>query len=462
MAGAGGQFSSVERSITDALIATIEATDFEQMPAALVQFAKRSIYDTIAVACAGARTPGMAKMSGAILAEAGSAFGPSTRWGADCKLSPTYAAFVNASHAAALEYDSIHLKGIVHADAVTVPAALATAELKTSSGREFLRAVILGTEVACRLGLAASSRRGWFYTSIYGIFGATVATGVLSRLNPSGFNAALGLALAQCSGAQQPQTSVTLAKPLQFGLASRAAVFAALLAEQGLEGSCRTVEGSVGLYSLYETGRPESILASFGERFHMADTAIKKYPCCSCSHAALDGLLSLIAQHHIQAKDVDYLEATITPFMKKLVGFPFSPQADLQATTQFNLRYALACALARGRFSLQETEPDVVADPVIQSLTEKMHVIVDDSADGIVGPCTITVGLKGGQVVRARMDDTPGALGRPIDLEELEAKAIDCFRYGGITNQRSARILKERIDGIEDCENMAHFLDGVF
>ena len=70
----------------------------------------------------------------------------------------------------------------LHPAVVTIPAALATAELQGSTGEELLTAIVAGYEVACRLGRALDPQqayaKGFHPTAVVGPFAAAAATAV--------------------------------------------------------------------------------------------------------------------------------------------------------------------------------------------------------------------------------------------------------------------------------------------
>src|SRR4029077_19801122 len=94
------------------------------------------------------------------------------------RLDPLGAAFVNAIAGNLLDYDDTHLRTVIHPTAPVAPVALALAEQRGLSGAALLHALILGAEVACRIGNMVSQghyARGWHITSTCGIFGAAAA-----------------------------------------------------------------------------------------------------------------------------------------------------------------------------------------------------------------------------------------------------------------------------------------------
>ena len=85
------------------------------------------------------------------------------------------AALINAVSGNVLDFDDTHLATVVHPTAVVAPALLALAEQQRSSGTEFLHALALGIECACRIGNAAGAAHyegGWHISATCGVFGA--------------------------------------------------------------------------------------------------------------------------------------------------------------------------------------------------------------------------------------------------------------------------------------------------
>ena len=106
--------------------------------------------DTLAVTLAGTVSPSSAPVLRTILASAGKP--EATVMTAGRATSAWDAALANGAFAHALELDDDHRIAVLHPGAAVVPAALAAAEAAGATGLTFLRALLVGYEVACRLG----------------------------------------------------------------------------------------------------------------------------------------------------------------------------------------------------------------------------------------------------------------------------------------------------------------------
>ncbi|MDB6000221.1 MAG: hypothetical protein JWP52_1920, partial [Rhizobacter sp.] len=86
---------------------------------------------------------------------------------------PALAAFANSALIHLLDFDDIHDTARLHPTVVTLPAALAAAELANAAPARVVDAVARGNELMCRLGALYSptgsgSGSDWFLTQLFG------------------------------------------------------------------------------------------------------------------------------------------------------------------------------------------------------------------------------------------------------------------------------------------------------
>lgn len=455
-------------SITHRIAEAVSSLRYEQLPDALVRYAKRLIADTLLVAAAGASVPSSRSLRSALpagrvigeVAEAGEAFGAvwflpqATHGEAD-------AAFINTLHAAALDFDT--LNGAVHADLVCLPPAWAAAHARGASGRTFLVAYLAASELMSRLARAATKpATGWSATSLYGGLGAALATGKVLDLPVLTLRHAMGLAIAQAAGTQQANLEQVLSKRLQPARAVRQGMFSARLAEAGASAPAQALEGRFGLRALTQPGDDSSVPRRLWDDWQVLDTAFKRYPVCACSHAAMEACAVLCRQHRLQAGDVHRVIATISPFMDRLVGAPFSPGQDPQVTAQFSLRYQLAAICLRGTFGLRDLEPSALFDEGITALLPRISIVVDPRQQGELAPAHVAIELRAGGRIEARCDALPGTPEHPLPDREWRAKLADCGARAPtpLAGNRLEALL-ERIDTIERIDDMRTFWDAI-
>ncbi len=449
-----GDARSISQSIADHVV----AFDYSKLPASAVQAAKTLMLDTLAVGWAGTTAPG-APEAHALLSEEGGR-GDSSIWGFGGKLPVTAATFINSISGGALDYDGVNT---VHADVVALPAALAMAERERASGQDFLAAFVIGSDLCSRFGASITgTHKGWFTTSIYGGFGAAATAAKLLRLDATATRNALGICLSQAAGTQQSNIEQALTKRFQGAFAARAGVFSAQLAQRGITAPREAIEGKFGLYALYQEGNPLKILDGLGSRFEHENTAIKKYPCCACSHASLEAALGLIREHDLKPADVTGIEVTHSTFMHRLVGAPFNPGDNPQVSAQFSVQYAIACALLRRRMSVADLEEKAILDPEIRPITERIRIVVDDTLTSSRAPASVKITTREHGTLARTTEKFPWSPDDPPAAAALQEKLDACFGAGvaPLTAEKKARLI-ERVRNIENVPDMSKFFAGI-
>ncbi len=449
----------MNRSLAQALAGHLVSLRHEALPPVALDAAKRVMLDTLAVAWAGTDAEGAAAALATVREQGGTP--QATVWGHGDRLPVLSSAFANGVFAAALDFDSHYLG--VHSDGVVLPAALAVAERDAVNGRDFLTALAAANDVVCRLGRSArGAHRGWYYTTIFGIVGAAAATAKLLNLDADATCNALGLAVSQASGTQQPAVEHTLTMRFQAAFASRSGVLAGLLAAKGVTAPRHAFDGNFGFFALYQPGDSDSVVADLGRTFLNAKTAFKKYPCCACSHAAIEAARKLIADHPLAAESIKRVIVLISPDMDRLVGIRPIPGADPQVAAQFSVQYAVACALLTGGFSVGHLQRANILDGTLRSFMERVTVRVDPSLTGKFAPAEVVVIPLRGATLRCRIDTMPGTPDAPIDDDAFSAKLDDCFGSGAMPlDPARRRVLRQRILRLESLPRMDRLFDGI-
>lgn len=439
------------------LVRRLCSFSYDSVPEDVRDCAKRLLVDTLAVSWAARNASGMEAVRRAIMAEGAA---PRARlWGSGDRSSPGAAAFYNAAIASALDFDSVHEKVGVHADATIIPVAFAVGEHLRVDGRRFMEAFICGVELSYRLARATHTTAGWYRSAVYNNFGAAATACLLKGLDEGRLSDALGIALAQAAGTQQGHVEKKLTKRLLASFPARNGILAADLAEQGINGPQHPFDGKFGVFAMYDTGDPTGAFDDFCEVFMMPGVAIKKFPSCACSHAATEAALD-IARSGLDADDIASVEVVITPYMDRLVGSDPAPDSDPEVIGQFSIRYAMAASFLRKRFSVADIEPAQVLDPAIDALAGRVRVTIDTKLETRFEPATVNVTTRDGQVLTRTVDQMPGGSQLPLSPAEACQKAVDAFQHGenGMSAGQVERLL-ERVRTIETVDDMSRFFD---
>ncbi len=365
--------------------------------------------DTLAVGAAGSTAPG----ADGVLATAQGwgAGGVVPILGRDVRLPAAGAAFANGYQIHCLEWDAVHEPAVVHAMSVVTAALHAACHSRGGVDREAaLAALIVGVDVACLLGLAATSPLKFFRPATAGLIGGALAVARIAGIGPAKFADVFGLAHAQCAGTMQAHVEGSVALPLQVAAAARAAVTAVDLVAAGLTGPHDALNGPFGYFPLFDQGDPAPLVAELGRTWRTAEISIKPWPSGRASHATL----STLAQY--RAADVVMIEAHVPPLIARLVGRPWVPGMTT-AYARLCLPFLTALMLTDGRIDPRRFTPENVADPGLRAIGDRLRVIVDKNPDpNALGPQQFVLTMADGGCIEHSVPATLGSPANPLTL----------------------------------------------
>ena len=151
---------------------------FDHLPPEIINRACEVTADTLAAIASGAQEEEVKVLSERILADNDQ--GNSTIIGSGERTEPSKAALINGTAGTFLELDEGNQFGRGHPGIHVIPAALAIAEEKGLSGRDYITALVLGYEIGTRIGIACKLRMSMHPHGTWGSVGAAVAVGKLS------------------------------------------------------------------------------------------------------------------------------------------------------------------------------------------------------------------------------------------------------------------------------------------
>ena len=330
------------------------------------------------------------------------------------------AALINGLSSHTFDFDDTHLKTIIHPAGPVAPAALALAEHLERPGRELLDALVIGIEVACRVGNAVYPDhydRGWHITGSTGMLGSAAACARLLRLDRQQTQMALGIAASQPVGLREQFGTMT--KPLHPGAAARAGLMAALFARHGFTASRRALEAPRGLLQVFSDKTDwREITEGLGETWEIALNTYKPFACGIVIHPSIDGCIQLREQ--VAAADIERIVLRVHPLVLELTG-KRTPRTGLEG--KFSVYHSCAVGLLHGRAGEAEYADAVVRSPEVIALRDRIVAEPDGTIDE--AGCHITLTTRDGASRTLRVEHAIGSLERPMSDEALTRKFVD-------------------------------------
>ena len=409
-------------------------TRYEDLPPEVVATVKQEVLDSLATALGGSTKGGVGELV-AMAKEWGGAK-QSTVIGQGFKCPAPNAAQINGTMIHALDYDDGHQTALVHIGCVTVSSAFAAAErVGKVSGKELITAIALGGDFMSRLGLAnrpgkSALSSGWHPTTLFGFLGSAAIAGKLFSLYEEQMTNAIGLAYHQCGGAGSGVADGALAKRMGPGLAAKAGVTSAIMAERGITGERDALEGKAGIFKTYMGGDydPKALTAELGKRWEVVNIGNKPYPCCGLTHACIDAALSLKEKHNIDVKNIksiDICGGQAVYDLSQPPGVKQNPRTIIDA--QFSVLYVVALALVNGKVTVDDFTEESIKRPEILSVAHKASGNLAPAMNRHgVGPGRVTITMQDGSEYTEEVEHCLGSVERPMTFEDVTKKFREC------------------------------------
>jgi 2-methylcitrate dehydratase PrpD len=419
--------------VTNYVAQFVVDTTLAQVPEDVLELGKKSILDGLGLALAGSVAE-----SGTLVLKYLQNLGleqTGTRvLGSGMRVPARFAAFANGVSIHADDFDDTQLAAakdrvyglLVHPTAPVLPAVLAIAELKGTSGRELMLAYHVGVEVECKVAEAISPRHyqdGFHSTGTCGPLGAAAAGGKLLGFDAQQVRRALSIAASQAAGLRE--NFGTMTKPFHAGHASESGVVAVDLTNLGWTAADQILEAPRGFFHAYGGSYdPTAIVDRLGKpwTFSSPGISIKPFPSGSLTHPGMTQLLRLMRQEHIKAVDVERLDVGTNHNMPNAL-IHHRPTTGLQA--KFSMEFCLAVLLLYGEATLAEFRDEVVNRPEVQAMIHRVNFYVDPDAEkaGFDKMTTILrIHLKNGKTLSGRADFGKGSPADPMTYEEVADK----------------------------------------
>jgi len=441
-------------SLSRSLAALACARNAQSLPAAIIAKARLHVADAVAITLAATRDP-MSSMV-ARSAASGSCGGDCTVIGSRRKLPPALAALSNAALGHLLDFDDIHDVARLHPTTVTLPSALAAADLVGARLDAVAKAVAIGNDLMCRLGVTFAPQgtgagSDWFLTQLFGYFGSALSASLVLGASESEVASALGLAYMQAAGGKEAAFGVgSTARAIYPGFAAMGGMQAALLAHAGIAGPESAFDGEAGLFRIYLGGNPS--LAARGRLLDASDwpfldTAIKLWPSCRLSHPYVAAALAVRERmrNHAVRRAVVAVNASAAKLCRPL------EQRRNPITVQdakYSIPFMVAFALVHGKVNLATLNSLALHDTAVLDLAARIEI--DERLPDNPGhpPAEVCV-----ETTTARYE-SPRPIAITVSHQAQETKFVDCLNYAGWGAQST--MLRQRL--IDSNESLSFLL----
>jgi len=460
------------RYLAEDVAENIVKVKYEDLPSEVTEITKKGILDTLGVMFPPTTLEKACIALYEMVREEG-VRGQSTLIGFGGKAPCWMAALVNGSLCHAMDYDdSVDIivdsttNFITHPTGSTFPAALAAAEKVGSiSGKDFITAVALGSDLNIRLGCALKRKvledYSWFSVTTFGVFGATAAAGKVLGLTPEQMVSAFGMSLHRAFGMFEDITSPSSEiRSIRDGFTNEGGLLAALMAKKGIVGSKDSIEK---LYrNLYGNDyAPETVTLNLGKEFTGVRDGFKPWPSCRGTHTYIEAALELVNQYNIEPHDLAEVICTVGNFGRDSLFTPIEEKRrpKLMIAAKLSLPFIMGVAFAKRKVLIEHFLPENLDDPTVLEIAGRVNYEFNPKF-GTFAPAVVKVKTRNGKTLSKQVDIIRGHPQRPMSNEELLAKFKDCARYSKKTlSENKVDQLVEKLLELEKVKNIKEVVE---
>lgn len=453
--------------IIEAITKFIDDSRYDTLSKAVIDKAKVILLDTI-----GAGLPGSRTKPGQILTNVIKNLGgkrESTIIGDGTKVNCVQAGYINSYLVDVMDYEEGYSGlGIGHPNASIVPSAIAVGERVNTSGKDIINAIVIGNEVAIRIGLAVwPSKEKWElggFAFAWQGFGSAAAACKLLHLNKDQMMDAFGFTGSSTS---LPTSIHKWERPLHwvknnFHRQTDAGILGALMAEQGFIGPRDILDSDLGFWRMAGSDRCDfdRMKKGLGEEYEILKEYFKLYPTCRYTHVTLDAVDAIMRVNAFNPEEVDQIKVRAsTPLKKWFVDY--APKSLIDA--EFSLPFAVAMLILGYKPGLDWLKEETLRNPKVLSMVKKVQVESAPDVGSNIGysNAAVDVIMKDGRCFSKQVDIEKDSLrGSPENPIDVIGKFRSCASSAGMKEGQAEEIINiiDRLEKVGEISKLTKLL----
>ncbi|MFB6080657.1 MAG: MmgE/PrpD family protein [Haloferacaceae archaeon] len=409
---------------TDELATFVRETDYETLPEDVVERTKRRILDSIGIALGAVGADPVEAVRRTVCEEGGD---DCALWAGGGRASPSGAAMYDTTLTRYLDFmDSFLAPGETPHPSDNIGTAFAVGEHVDASGADLIAATALAYELQGELAWNAPVRDRGFDHVTHTVITQAAAAASLLALDHESIRNAVGIAGTAHNALRVTRTGgINEWKGVASGNAARNGTYAALLAENGMEGPTNLFGGQKG-WKQVVSGDFEVDLDPACPRLH--DVMCKRYVAETYAQSAVEGIVELAEEQDVDPADVTGIHLDTFHGAKLIIGGGEGSRYEVETKAQadHSLPYMLAAALADRRLLTEQYDPERIRADDVQRLLRTVTVEEDEELterfEAGEMPAVIDVELDDGTAYHVEKADFRGHPNNPMDWADLEEK----------------------------------------
>ncbi len=375
--------------------------------------------------------------------------GNCTLVGHDKKVNPFNASIINGTAIHGEDFDDTFEGTPVHVGSVMVPAILSSAQAKNLDGQKFLKGLVVGSELICRLALVAPTavhRQGFHPTAIFGAFGSSIGVSSMLGNTINEMSSGLGIVGSMASGIIEYLAEGTSTKRLHPGWAAGCGWQSANFAKSGFLGPRTVFEGQHGVFNSFAKNNIEPdfshITSDLGYRWETKNLALKPYACGTMAQPFIDCAIKLKSK----IGNVENIDKVIASVGEGTVHRLWEPLKEKQNPStpygaKFSVPYCISIGLINGSAGLNEFTEKCFKNLEVTKLAAKVNYEInpkDEYPKNYSGKIKII--MKDGTTYYSSQECLRGGRRDPISRTEVIKKFEANLKFANVKSSEIEKL----------------------
>lgn len=420
-------------NISRAYFDAIDKVAKQPVPAKVMERARQSLLDYLAVTCAGAyfQSSKMERYFAFAEPEAG-AF---KAIGTGKSLALKEAVFLNGLNAHALDYDDGTNSGIIHLGSPIFSLLIPLSQRYGKSVEQMLQAAMIGYEASYTMAVSIQPKHkalGFHATGTCGMLGATLAAAYMLGFTDEERFQAFAAACVSASGMLKVLDDGSELKPYNVAKTALLSLTSLQLAKAGFKGHEDPLGGYRGFLKMMAGDENVAIKPTLlNGTYAIMKSYTKPYASCRYTHPPVEAAIYLRNRYGIKAESVKCIKVKTYDLAVK--GHDHTNVKGAYSA-KMSTPYSTAVALIYGKAGLQEFCEDVLENNTVKQLAAKVNVVADDILSSIFPEkqsAIVTIETDNGSYSH-RVDFPKGEPENPFEEDEFKERFEALMSFGNI------------------------------
>ena len=351
---------------------------------------------------------------------------PATILGSGQKSSPDLATFANGVMIRYLDLnDGFVSKGRGH-PSDNFAAVLTCADAVHAGGKEVMVASVLAYEVFCRLFDQFDLSTTCFDHAVTVTISCVMGAAKVLGLSQEQMIEALNLVIAPNLSLQQTRAGeLSMWKGCASANAARNAVFAALLAKEGMTGPSPIFEGKFGFFRAVTGPFQLDEFGGNGRPFRIMDVSIKRYPCGQHAQTVIDAAVKVRSKISNVDEIAEIKVGTFTAGKTRMANDDEKWHPRTRETADHSIPYVVGVTLMYGPLEIKHFADEYLQNSDLLDLIQKIKVEETKECNDLYPGASanrVEIITKSGQTFSEFVKYHRGHHQNPLTDEEIEQK----------------------------------------